>query len=257
MDGTLVFIHIPRTGGTSLRAALERQFSAEESLFVYPRQPWAVSRRDVPGLDDEAKQKIRLVYGHAPFGLHRDLPGRCRYLAVLRDPIDRVVSNYYAQMEAGRKRRNRGRPIETPLEQAAAEGDLTLLDYVRGVAPNPPWNLMTRWIAGTRPGRLKTPGDFRDPALLERAKANIERHFLAVGLTEHLDGFLTLLSRHLGWEETELGRVNPNPKRRSVDDLDAEVVVEIAEHNTLDRALYDHVLTATNGGERLYPTGTT
>src|SRR6266446_2152495 len=69
-----------------------------------------------------------------PFGLHRALPQASRYITLLRDPIDRTVSEYYY------RRHRRTNPI--------ADADAKLLnieDYVRAV---PYDNPQTKAIAG-------------------------------------------------------------------------------------------------------------
>jgi hypothetical protein len=92
-DQTLLFLHIPKTAGTTLNSIIERQYAppqiyalgeeVQKSLDSYRRMPTA------------EKQQHRLVTGHMGFGLHEDVPGPSRYFTVLRQPLERCVSFYY------------------------------------------------------------------------------------------------------------------------------------------------------------------
>ena len=57
-------------------------------------------------LSDEKKMGIRLLKGHMPFGLHKNLPVDARYISILRDPIERVTSQYYYIKKNKHKTRN-------------------------------------------------------------------------------------------------------------------------------------------------------
>jgi hypothetical protein len=248
VDATLIFIHLPRTAGTSLRRALEGRFEPEESLFVYDHRSWAVPRSRVAGLDPERLRRARLVYGHAPFGLHRALPGRSRYLTVLRDPVERVVSHYQFHVKVLAQLQAEGVRARSPLQTAIEGGRLALEDYARGTAPAPPPNLMARWIAGV--GRSAAG----DPEIVTRARANIERRFLGIGFIHRLQGFIDLVAERLGWEDPPVaGTENVNVDRSPLQSLEPETAEEIARNHALDVSLYRSLLEDTGDGGRLLP----
>jgi len=63
---TLVFMHIPRTGGTTLSGVLYRHFPVEERFVV---------SREIQGdlvklmaMTDAQKRKVRLLFGHLCWG---------------------------------------------------------------------------------------------------------------------------------------------------------------------------------------------
>ena len=254
MEPTTVFLHIPKTGGTSLRSLFEDHYG-DRMLRVYrsdldPR----VHPDDVPGLSEE-QRSADVVFGHFAFGIHTALPRPARYVTVLRDPVMRVVSHYYLYV----RRLAKGDLSVTGLERAIAAGEVTLADFARGdlprrrkrAGPPPSQNLMTRFVSGNYP-RCPVPPD--DPALLEQAKQNVREHFLAVGLTERLPRFVSLLGKELGWKQApDLERRNVNPRRPDRDTLDEETIAAIREHNALDLALYDFVAEISDDGKRLAP----
>src|SRR5687767_3878959 len=82
----LVFMHIPRAGGTGIDAWLYASF--------LPRSFWYPSdyiRQRFVGLPAGADA----VVGHVP----STLPGT--YITLLRPPVERVISLYYAHMNYG------------------------------------------------------------------------------------------------------------------------------------------------------------
>lgn len=93
--GPVVFLHIPKTGGQTIHAALAQAVGAA-----------AVSPVRVHGQADAAGQMppgYRLYSGHIDWGgLTRLPPGRFAF-TVLRDPLERIASFYFYMLhEAGR-----------------------------------------------------------------------------------------------------------------------------------------------------------
>jgi len=80
---TLLFIHIPKTGGATATGLLSSRFANEDCLPLY--------QRPAPDLDD--LDRFRYVTGH----LTAAFAGRFRrppfVVTFLRDPIERVLSS--------------------------------------------------------------------------------------------------------------------------------------------------------------------
>ena len=92
----LIFLHIPKAGGSTLRTIFIDQHSRvnqdAESVYVINRT------RDAPAfskLSSKKKEKISLLIGHFAYGIHKELQGISRYVTMLRDPVDRVLSAYH------------------------------------------------------------------------------------------------------------------------------------------------------------------
>lgn len=229
---TLLFMHIPKTAGTSVSLALARQYD-DRSLYhirsdgqeLAPR----FSRNHGPesvfrGLEPQQRGQFLCVLGHYHFGLHEAIPGEARYFTLLRDPLERYVSQV-AQY-------NR---MATAGELGAGARPVSLEEFSR-LKPAQFNNPQTRWVAGTAERATK---DLGPQATLARAQENVNAHFCVVGLVERMDDSLELLARLWGWAPLHVGRANASGVRPSYDEFTPALRDEFEACNQLDRALWD------------------
>lgn len=225
-EKTLIFIHIPRTGGVTLDTILERHYNLARMFSLYNEQQVEEFRQ----LSDERKQKIEFLNGHfMSCGIHEKLPNSCNYITLLRNPLERVVSEYYFIK----------RSPHVYLHERVTSENMSLKDFVSSEMTIETNNGQTRLIAGlkTSPGIGigKCP-----PEMLKLAKNNIDRHFAVLGFTEEFDKTLILLKRALGLRETFYVKRNQTKNRKAVDDLPQETLKLIEKYNELDLELYNY-----------------
>jgi len=83
----IYFLHIPKTGGTTLQEFVSSQFP-ESSIL--PAHLWSeLLRRDPQSICEYS-----FIWGHFYTYLVRFVPHSLRYITVLRDPIERALSHY-------------------------------------------------------------------------------------------------------------------------------------------------------------------
>src|ERR1051325_3091753 len=136
-ERALLFLHIPKAGGTTLHSVIERQFSPAVTFSITGMTP-SQSIKEFIELPPERRERIRLLKGHMPYGLHKYLSVPATYITMLRDPVDRVVSHYYFV------RRSPG----VGHHSEVSSGRMGLDDFVRERASIGANNDQTRLISG-------------------------------------------------------------------------------------------------------------
>jgi hypothetical protein len=239
-DRALLFLHIPKAAGTTLHSVVERQFA--------PRATFTISGSDSPGgikefiaLSPEQREKIRLVKGHMPYGLHEFLSVPATYITMLRDPVDRVISHYYFV-------------LKTPAHYMHGEvtrARMSLVDFVESGMTTEVANDQTRLISGVEKVNTRLlEGDERrtlranrEPVtaeVLETAKRNLREHFAAVGLFTSFDESLLLFKRVLGWNNIHYVRRNVTSARPEKRQVPREARALIEKYNAMDVELYEY-----------------
>ncbi len=230
---TLIFLHLPKTAGTTLRHIIDRQYQPEEILSIDGVDVQRVID-ELESLPPDGKRKIRCLKGHAPFGLHRWLPQPAAYVTLIRNPLERIVSEYYYVR----------RTPQYPFHEELIARELSLLDYVRIDIESGKANLQTRWIAGLMDIHdALPPYDFLPGDALSVARRNLETHFAVVGLTDQFDEALLLMRRVFGWRNILYCRKNVSPDRPSVEQIETTTRRLMETHNELDLELYEFACT--------------
>ena len=224
-DETVIFLHVPKAGGTTLQSILERHYRPSQTFFAGTLVQEAV--RDLRRMDLDARAAIRLATGHIPYGLHDDLPGRHSYFTMLREPVDRVVSFYYFVRRNG----------EHYLHDFSNTTGAGLAEFMRSNASVMLDNAQTRLISGIWE---HVPYGELSADALELAKRRLRDRFDVVGLAERFDETLLMLARRYGWSHLYYRRRNVTSGRPGVAALSAEDRRAVADHNRLDQQLYEY-----------------
>ncbi len=222
----VIFLHIPKTAGTTLHLIMAQQYDPWVVYHFANNRP-SKAIHDFRALPQTRQEGMTALYGHVPFGLHEHLDRPCKYITILRDPVERIISNYYFVLRRERHFAHQG----------VRDGQMSLKDFVTSNIVPRMDNTMTRMLAGAR----RIPFGECPPELLEEAQANLRDHFALVGLTERFDETLMLLRSMLGWPEPYYARFNVTPNRPRQAEIPADTLSAIEEINHLDVELYRHV----------------
>jgi hypothetical protein len=192
---TPLFLHIPKTGGSSIRTLITLNYAESEVASIYG---------DFQSVCDQCSALAgktagyRLIQGHIPCGSHVNLELKeARYFFFLRHPVDRHFSDVAHAL------RDPTHGFHSLL--ATAEADLmswaTLPDqaiYFRNTA--------THYLSGAFFRKEVDLTDFHRAAL-----AVLESEF--VGLAERFNESTLIMARKLGWSHVvyEKRNVAPNP----------------------------------------------
>jgi len=220
-----IFLHIPKTGGQTFHNLITREYRQESVLDTHcgllTTQVWdqfIVKRKG-------EQPRYRAVIGHMKFGLHEILPGPARYATFLRDPVKRFISYYLMLRRMGVVPRDHRFDLKRPDWNSSCHETLGReLDngQTRALA-NADWDL---------------PFGECSEEHLKRARANLDRYFGFVGLTERFDLSWMALKRVYGfrWHFYVPKNINPQPDHS----LSPEIVEAISGINRFDRQLYAH-----------------
>ena len=255
-----LFVHVMKTGGTSLVFHLLREFPADE---VYPSA--ALDRRhptdaepygsiaDLVAVTPERKAAIRMYAGHFPFMVRDLIGGDLTTLTLLRDPVDRTVS------VLKQFKRLYERFSDLPLEEIYEDAfvfrhfienhqtkvfSVTPEDRPQTIASRVTYqeihDYLTTAPAGSDAARVAAGATITiDGDRLERARSNLARVDV-VGLNDRFDEFVEALRTRFGWWPAGLAgdaraNVSLEPWTAS-----AELRARIARDNAFDIELYEY-----------------
>jgi len=228
-----IFLHIPKTAGSSFRGMLYR-IHGRSNVFWYGMD--IPQRRDV--FDEEACRDYRYIGGHKNIAYYPpNLPAF--WCSLLRDPVQRTVSlfSYYAKPEAAKDEIGKARR-ETELAKWVAKG-LQPNSIVESLEQCPEFlhsvnNFQCRYLS------------YFDNSF-EGVMSTIADKNMVIGLSENFNAFSHRLCEIFSWEQPETIYANT-----SVASVNASILEEpgaeklIQELTTEDQKLYDFVSQSTS-----------
>jgi hypothetical protein len=219
----IIFVHLPKCGGTTLNRLIEWEYSPTRVFSIDPSF-FRWSYRRVLHLSPRRLRRMEAFQGHMPFGLHRVLPQKATYLTVLRDPVDRGISEYYYALSR----------VVHPQHRTIKR--LSLDEYIQ---LTPYANVQTKLLAGQDSGYDFLAGDCNEETL-DLAKENLTEHFSLVGLTERFEETLALAKALFGWKIENYSSFNITKGRPKKDEVPSEIRNLIGERYRYDTELYQY-----------------
>ena len=226
--GKVIFLHMPKAGGTTLRQLFYDQYN-----HLKPGQVYTINRTKETykfiNLSEREKKKIEILIGHMPFGLHEELSSGFKYVTFLRNPLERVLSAYSYNREKH----------YSDVYDLINDEKLSLKSYLdKNIEP---WlnNAMTKHLYGC------TQEEFMQECteeMFQKAIENLNEHFSFVGITEMFDESLVLLKDILAWDTPRYEKLNQTGKKTCLSDLSEETINRINELNKYDIRLYQIAL---------------
>ena len=199
----IVSIHIPKTAGTSFRLILQRWYEPSELLFFHIRH----KSPEYPDGEPTDFTQLQMVNGHYKYKeLIQLFPNwkQASFITWLRNPVDRVVSNYLYLLEQSVSSEN-SEELRNQLAHRINEG---LIEF----ASNPRnQNRMSTFLNGIE---------------LE--------NFYFIGIVEHFSTDLEALSRKLKKPFTSEFLLKVNQRKNDVSAFSQEILQEIAQLNSED-----------------------
>lgn len=234
----LLFLHIPKTGGTTFNHILYQNFAHSEQFKINPVDK-KVSFDLYNVLSDRKKDRIKLFRGHFYYGIHDKLDiSNYRYVTIVRDPVKRIISHYFYSKNFQKHY----------LYETLNSNNTSSFDYFSGKFNFEVINGQTAQIAGFDPDqsnldRVDIIKYLYSNELYEKAIANIEKDFSFVGLTEQFDQTLLLLNYLHEFNNFTLHYSRKNVAKKiniskKIRDNEIDIIIS---NNLLDIRLYQYI----------------
>lgn len=223
---TDIFIHIPKAAGSTLTTILDREY--DPSLTYTIEGDIEQSIRKFVSLSSNYRDKIKLLRGHIPYGLHRHINRSSKYFTMMRNPEDRIISYYHYVL----------RSKDHYLHDEVVGGKMSLNSFIKSQITLELDNDQTRHLSGLF---YDIPFGKITEDILEVAKRNIDKDFLIVGLSEKFDESLLLMKKFLNWRHLPLYvRKNVTKNRPETNTFNSQDLNLIREYNSFDVQLYSY-----------------
>lgn len=214
----LLYMHIPKTAGTTMYTILLNQYRAEELLtFYYQWDDYVRAASQLPDMIRGSHSQVKCIFGHFFFGLHAYIPKPAIYATMLREPVEQVLSLYYYI------RRVPEHPLHSQVVQMSLEDYLT--------------NNKT-YFASWNPQASQLANPFLPD--LDKAITHLDTFYAFVGITEMFNESLFLMNRLFDWKQSSYQYWNVTEKRPQQQNIPPELIQLIREKTKLDGGLYHY-----------------
>lgn len=218
----IIFVHMFKAGGTSLRQVIRNQFRGARVFEFLGDFEGANAWRARP---QSERDGFDLLIGHQHYGHHEFLTRPATYMTMLRDPVERVLSYYYyVKRYKSHNAYKLGFTDETTIEEFVFEGPYIQLD-----------NIQTR-LLNPQP-ETQYPFGSIDEKMFETALANLGS-IHRVGVVERMEDFMELLRMAEGWSIPHVPMQNRTADRPESERHSEAVIERIKELNRFDIRLY-------------------
>ncbi|WP_162558662.1 sulfotransferase family 2 domain-containing protein [Robertkochia solimangrovi] len=221
MNNRIIFMHLPKCGGSTMSTILNRFYQKENTFNVKVIENVRLNIDDFTGLNQSQRDELNLLTGHIHFGIHKYFTNSYDYITFLRDPVERIVSFYYYVKRT---------PEHRLYQNKLFSKETSLYDFVINSTEGDIHNGQIRFISGI----VDSPN-----IMLERALENIYSNFSFVGIVEKFDESLILLQNMYGWNTPTYKILNETKHRPKIEMLDTQTLEVIRDMNKGDIELYN------------------
>ncbi|HEX9425683.1 MAG TPA: sulfotransferase family 2 domain-containing protein [Pyrinomonadaceae bacterium] len=226
----VLFLHIPKTGGSSFLTVLGNVFGERRVRRL--RRAEEMAQAQIDRIISGEIQDIDCLVGHFPIHAFAKCLDTFRPFTILRDPVDRVMSLFRFLKSAP----------HSEIERLGLPESFGFDDFIESRVPEnhaQTRNMMCRMLCGDAEISDPSAAAFwqpRDPgALVDQALATLRG--IDFGLVEDMQSTQTLL-QHAWATKFNLGEYRKNATGTPGAEWTARNIQRIVDLNTLDVALY-------------------
>lgn len=222
---TLVFVHIPKTGGSTLNAVLDKQY---EKIFSIDGLRPKDSLEQFKSMDKKQRASYEVIRGHLTLQLIEYISNPI-LLTLLRDPVDQFISSFY-YLKRATLNRNHG----------AVKDMENIGDFIKFAIENDIDYTQTRHLSNSMLDQSGPKMEEEGHRLLEMAKKKLAR-FDFVFHTKQFDESLMVLQKALEWRKMPLYiKLNQTLNRPKIGEIRTSEVEKIKYINRFDIQLFNY-----------------
>lgn len=206
----LIFLHVPKTAGTSLVKLFNKQYRAQHIAYIHGNDQQAFDRALAEGK--------KFIHGHFTSKIVKQAPADYLKVTLLRDPVARVISRYVHMAHADEP------SLKEEFAQYAGFEEYLQSAYAQ--------NFQCQMLADA----LFTEISAED--LLAKAMENLKQ-LDWVAPSENLNEAAQDLQKRLGFKVRQIGKDNTSSSQQMWQELYDQYSQQIAALNRLDQQLYE------------------
>jgi hypothetical protein len=231
-DERLYFLHIEKTAGRSFSQLIESFYTPQDTLIVHPKR--------IEGIGQAELLQYHLYTGHYGYRFLDLFPEtKPIWVTMLRDPVDRVISNYYFWRQQAKL------AIENEVEltrDIALTLEYDLYTYlIRPITTPPVHNRQARYLFDDATTISEKFDQTLSDNILETIKQRLTEECTFLGITERYNESARLLYYTFGWRPYRMvhkKEINVTKDRPKINEIEPKIIDLIVEQNQLDIEIY-------------------
>lgn len=215
-NSPLIGLHIPKTAGISTRVIFQKWFAEGFFRHYFDENTGEMPRRyDFQKMSTNCFLTPTLIYGHfngkRGFGVQDYYPEANQFITIMRDPFEQKISSYFFIKKVSGNWVDQSRTPTEGIENFLLNTNFNMLNH------------------------------FPRKVTKENYKEIIEKYFIEIGVTEHLDLSMTRIAQKLGFQyDQSMLQVHNSTLRDEEVPIYLRDVLE--ERNELEFTVYKYVL---------------
>lgn len=224
----VMFMHIEKTAGTSLRHMLAKQY-VREAIMPVPLD-WGTADGCIyptsdnyyadilPRMDESYGNGYKLIMGHYDWSHVQRISSKWKVFTFFRDPVERFISHFYFI---------RDRAIDSPLHSQLR--GVSLESFISSKLARQEFGVkQCLWMSGDPDAPLTADG-------FSRALNNLHK-LDTIGIVEDMSNSIKLLEATYGYHFNTHLHENPTPRPETLSDVARDEIEFICRH---DYVLYN------------------
>ncbi|MDQ0218900.1 hypothetical protein ELQ35_10500 [Peribacillus cavernae] len=218
-NNLFIHLHMPKTAGTTLNSIIKKNYKSNEIIDLY--ESFKDHQEVVEKLQSLQLSGVKCINCHLSYGIHCHVTQPAKYVTMLREPIERVASEYYFI---------RNTPHHNLHDKVMK---MDLLEFQQEPTN---MNKQSKIVLGIPLSEDVSKADFR------MGKQNIKADFAFIGITELFNESIVIMKKQFDWPDIQYGKKNITTNRPQVTDLPEHVIEELKQYNKVDYALYKYAI---------------